>query len=453
MAAIQPSASAATNADVITPAAAAAAATVPQPSDSPGSVCNHPEQHLFVLVHGFQGAATDLSYIASQLHARHESLCILVVQSNDGFLKTYDGIDSGGTRIADEVQHYLSTHTQKKITQISFIGHSLGGLFSRYAIGVLQVRGLFKTVTPQYYVSLASPHIGSRQHMSAAKGLAGFIVKSFSKTVLGVTGRQLMLLDEGKHRQEPLLDGEILSNDELKSLPILVRLSRAPFVNALRRFRTRRVYANVKNDISVHFCTSGLFRRNPYKTLAAIPQLEKYKSIVDFDTLKRDHPELLESFPELHECRALRTDGRMACNEQKYDHHISKPEEFSDSEDDDVNSQDSNDIPPAAAAAASASDSASDSASAAADGNDQKSANAGTAAVDATQILCDVRRSRMYVAEIYDNLRSLTYDHVHIVGRTLLAHTDVAVRSEWMNSGGKAIVQHLLDHIILGDEP
>lgn len=37
----------------------------------------------------------------------------------------------------------------KKVKKISIMGYSLGGLITRYAIGVLGQRGLFNTIEPE----------------------------------------------------------------------------------------------------------------------------------------------------------------------------------------------------------------------------------------------------------------------------------------------------------------
>jgi hypothetical protein len=50
-------------------------------------------------------------------------------------LQTQLGIDLGGKRLADEVRQIV--RQTKGLKRISFLAHSLGGLFSRYAIADL----------------------------------------------------------------------------------------------------------------------------------------------------------------------------------------------------------------------------------------------------------------------------------------------------------------------------
>ena len=90
--------------------------------------------------------------------------------------QTYDGIDAGGFRLAAEIETELLR--LDSVRRISFIGHSLGGLYCRFAAAVLDARGWFsetasasaesrasgvRFVRPMVYISLATPHLGSRQ--------------------------------------------------------------------------------------------------------------------------------------------------------------------------------------------------------------------------------------------------------------------------------------------------
>lgn len=74
--------------------------------------------------------------------------------------ETYDGIDVCGMRLAQEIRSVVAAHP--KLERISVVGHSMGGLLLRYAIGVLydpedsSIAGL----QPCHFVSMATPHMG-----------------------------------------------------------------------------------------------------------------------------------------------------------------------------------------------------------------------------------------------------------------------------------------------------
>lgn len=89
-----------------------------------------------------------------------EKLHVLVATRNAGSF-TYDGIDTGGERVAQEVEGKLEELAESghNITKISIVGYSLGGLIARYAIGLLFRRGIFdkiRPVVPMPYAPLSS---------------------------------------------------------------------------------------------------------------------------------------------------------------------------------------------------------------------------------------------------------------------------------------------------------
>lgn len=63
------------------------------------------------------------------------------------------------------------------------VGHSLGGLYIRYCIGLMEESGFFARfhVTPACFVTVASPHLGVRARLNIS-GLQG-------ENLLGSFGR------------------------------------------------------------------------------------------------------------------------------------------------------------------------------------------------------------------------------------------------------------------------
>jgi alpha/beta superfamily hydrolase len=78
-----------------------------------------------------------------------DKLEILVPRSNAGSF-TYDGIELGGERVANEVEARLEELKKDghDIKKFSITGYSLGGLVARYAIGLLYHSGVFETIQP-----------------------------------------------------------------------------------------------------------------------------------------------------------------------------------------------------------------------------------------------------------------------------------------------------------------
>ena len=115
--------------------------------------------HLAVLVHGLWGNPSHLNHLRDTLRAEftEERLHILIPTSNSDN-QTYDGIEVGGERIANEVEQRLAELEQKghTIKKISITGYSLGGLVARYASGLMYSSGLFDRIQPVNFTTFAT---------------------------------------------------------------------------------------------------------------------------------------------------------------------------------------------------------------------------------------------------------------------------------------------------------
>lgn len=82
--------------------------------------------------------------IAKSLRAAHspDELYLLLAKRNTGSF-TYDGIEKGGERVCAEIEEEMR---DKKFTKLSIVGYSLGGLVARYAVGLLQAKGILDQV-------------------------------------------------------------------------------------------------------------------------------------------------------------------------------------------------------------------------------------------------------------------------------------------------------------------
>jgi len=210
--------------------------------------------HLVVLAHGLHGGTDDLVRVAGILSATYgQELALLISESNQGFLATHRGIDVGGERLAKEVAEFANKmatcHTrQGEKFSFSIIGHSLGGLYSRYCIGHLYSEGFFDQWQPLNFITLATPHLGSRRPQRGLNPILSF----FTSHLFSRTGQQLMLEDDEREK------------------PLLVRMCdrELSFFKALALFRRRSIYANVLRDLQVPFSTSAIMPYNPFTSLA-----------------------------------------------------------------------------------------------------------------------------------------------------------------------------------------
>lgn len=199
------------------------------------------------------GNPSHLDYVASALRERHDedNVHILCAKNNSGNW-TYDGIELGGERLMHEIEKTLETLDKKgqKIKKLSIIGYSLGGLVSRYAIGLLHAQGWFEKVEPVNFTTFATPHAGVRTPL---KGIRGHIWNGLGPKTVSMSGQQLFMVDSFRNTGRPLLS--VLADPE------------SIFIQGLKKFRHRSVYANVVNDRTVVFYTSALAKTNPFHDL------------------------------------------------------------------------------------------------------------------------------------------------------------------------------------------
>lgn len=75
--------------------------------------------------------------------------------------QTYHGIDGCGDRLVQEILELVAAHPE--LQELSIIGHSMGGLIARYAVGRLydpETGLLAGQLRPVHFISMACPHCG-----------------------------------------------------------------------------------------------------------------------------------------------------------------------------------------------------------------------------------------------------------------------------------------------------
>jgi hypothetical protein len=100
--------------------------------------------HLYVLVHGFNSRADHLQYMATEMRRRlgprasvYLSCCNQARIPTFFLHPTHDGIDRGGERLALEIRDVVAKPEHSELEFISCLGNSMGGLFLRFAFGLL----------------------------------------------------------------------------------------------------------------------------------------------------------------------------------------------------------------------------------------------------------------------------------------------------------------------------
>ena len=151
-----------------------------------------------------------------------------------------------------------------KITSISFIGHSLGGLIQTYAIAYIHKHSpdFFERIKPINFVAMASPFLGlSNENPMYVKFALDFGVVGRTGQDLGLTWRAPTIARSGWGAMIAGLGNEAQRKQRQQdpgTKPILRILPSGPAHQVLRLFRNRTVYSNVVNDGVVPLRTSCL---------------------------------------------------------------------------------------------------------------------------------------------------------------------------------------------------
>jgi len=231
--------------------------------------------HLLVLVHGMWGNPDHLSELAriaretySEPSSDGTSLHVLLAETirDDS---TYDGVDWGGERVAAEVVEAVKDLEKNgdHVSRFSITGYSLGGLISRYCIGVLLQQGFFDHIEPVNFNTIATPHCGLPRYSSFFSTVA----HKLGPKLLSRTGEQFYCADKWSPKGRPLL--------------VVMADPDRIFYRALQKFKHIRIYANSVNDITVPYVTAAIETNDPFadfeKSGIEVKSLEKYSSLVE----------------------------------------------------------------------------------------------------------------------------------------------------------------------------
>jgi pimeloyl-ACP methyl ester carboxylesterase len=162
---------------------------------------------------------------------------------------TTGGIAAAGVRVAQELRAVADA--MPLLAELSLVGHSLGGMFLRYALYELHRThdALLERAACKHFVTIATPHIGIRRPLSTP---LNWVFLYGASTLPGLRSAHELCLAERRPRGTP---------------PLLFTMATdEAFLAPLRRFATRRVYSNVWHDFQVSFSTAAIRSSNPYRT-------------------------------------------------------------------------------------------------------------------------------------------------------------------------------------------
>ncbi|KEP66903.1 UNVERIFIED_CONTAM: serine esterase (DUF676) protein [Hammondia hammondi] len=149
---------------------------------------------LVVCVHGIGGVSSDFQFTQRVLQQRAPHIRVLVSTSNTG--KTFDGVQRGGERLAEEVRQEVARFPS--LAYISLIGFSLGGLYMRFAVRLLYAPASGSSpatvcgLRPLCVGTVASPHLGVRRfsYLPLPEGLMKPLLSSYFLITSHLRARQ-----------------------------------------------------------------------------------------------------------------------------------------------------------------------------------------------------------------------------------------------------------------------
>lgn len=177
-------------------------------------------KHLIFVQHGLFGMSYFFDNFKQTLeNSIADSVVILPHQNNSVY--SMFGTVTCGTKLAIFIESTLKQYPNAET--ISFVGHSFGGIINRYAIGMLEIMGIFDKVKPLAYISISTPHMGVTTNSSAMK----FALKHF----IGETGKDL-----------------IMNTNVLKEISD----PNSNFMIGLSKFKLKLLYGNLFNDTVIY---------------------------------------------------------------------------------------------------------------------------------------------------------------------------------------------------------
>ncbi len=246
-----------------------------------GTGTNDSDDEEEVIVRGFAGNATKTEKGIQYLGKRLAKWVLSMTYPDQPFLPTKKSVKKKLSRVltgegdgeANSPQHSHSSiykaskkpeNLAYKITSISFISHSLGGLTQTYAIAYIHKHSpnFFDEIKPINFVAMAAPFLGlSNENPLYVKFALDFGLVGRTGQDLGLTWRPPTMVrsgwgamiggigSEGQHKQKKPDPG---------SKPLLQILPTGHTHQVLKLFRNRTVYSNVVNDGIVPLRTSCL---------------------------------------------------------------------------------------------------------------------------------------------------------------------------------------------------
>ncbi|KAJ3260277.1 hypothetical protein HK103_000912 [Boothiomyces macroporosus] len=200
-----------------------------------------PKVHLIILIHGIDGVGHDMIFLAEKLRDKFKrpNYKISIPTCNDH--KTNDGIVAASTRLLAWI---LEEVEKSNADKISFICHSIGGLYTRFLLKMLMDEQVIPNkLQPVFFITIDTPHLGF-QHSSITNTLLSY---KWLKPLISPTGCELNLIDN-------------FMTEDGDTHHILEYLTHPDYMEPLRQFQHLVLYGNMYQEGSLYstYCIGTL---------------------------------------------------------------------------------------------------------------------------------------------------------------------------------------------------
>ena len=212
--------------------------------------------HLVLLIHGVNGYATDLEYIQERIKSVSNTI-VEAPTCNQGY--THSGIQAGAERYFNWLKNYC---TINDIQELSILGHSLGGLYARYLVGLLfKEEWIPLKLKPKYFICLSTPHLPIRYYDRFFPKAVSSVV---ARWLIGKSGAEMLMIDTHKNTfsiaDRFRKSGTSGRDMDVPTVPLLVKLCDTEFIQGLASFEKLVCYANIRHDPVVNYANAALSR-------------------------------------------------------------------------------------------------------------------------------------------------------------------------------------------------
>eukprot|EP00040_Diaphanoeca_grandis_P040036 m.261022 g.261022 ORF g.261022 m.261022 type:complete len:371 (+) comp41136_c0_seq1:105-1217(+) len=233
--------------------------------------------HLIVALHGLLGDSSELDNVVKAIVEEGNKsdlktgYIIVRPTTNEANIRTLEGTQACALRALKPVLEVLEAWPELK--EFTLVAHSFGGVYGRVLLKLMADRGILPgatntipdtpaRLTPISFIALASPFLGSRRNLTGWRNWGNVVVQKSMPYLSEKTGKELLLEDKR------MIVHEIATSRE--------------YLEPLRQFNRRILYANAYNDSLVPFGTASIEGSNPHEQRQEhpVPLSMRFPSII-----------------------------------------------------------------------------------------------------------------------------------------------------------------------------